>query len=1006
MTDKDDLQRCTVRLNVASSQGTGFFVAPNWILTCAHVVESVKDNLVQVFWKAGNQNYTAKVTQLYKYPIDLALLKLEGDCLHHPCIELDSTEPNLNDDLYIFGYPKNSEVDYSLGDSASFKYEGISFKEDIILYKLKQGQVISGFSGSPLLNLLTGKVCGVVHLSRDESNDLGGRAVSAQVIVQQFPEVALLNEQFHQQKSKGDNPFEYGLPVPPQGFYRRKKEIFDKLGVRQQYLEAIVTQERFCRWADERYIDETARPLLMNIAPYDLHQLEGKVGIKRNLIEVVEEQIARGEQILILGDPGSGKTTALERLTYIYALRGLEDTSTLLPVLIPLNRYDGNLIQIFRAAFNEVVRLELSEEEIVTLLKNMEALILLDGLNELGEQRGKGVLEVRNFMAAHPRYFYALTCRTQGYHNDLEFKEAWEVQPVEERDLERYLHSNLGDQGKELYSQIRRDERLLGLASNPLVLSMILETGEVPQNRGELYRNFVKKMLWREGQKGERSHFIPGEVKMRVLAWLGYKMQQDQILSCQERYIKNIFVNYIQDWSETYNWRELLEEIKLNGLLHLTRNRWTFTHQSFQEFFAAYKLEEDGLPDDVFEQVITNPEWNEVIFFLSGITEQGSKLVKRLLSRDPFLAVNSIIQGASPNEKVLQLVIDKIGEISYCENWAIQRTCADLMGEIRSPLAHNYLFRLLKDNNSEVRWGAVYALQRIGVREGASQALIPMLNDSFWVTQGTAAIALGILGAIEAVPPIGKLLNSHHPYIRASATSALIKLSFTESTPGSQELLNSSLERVRTLANFAAQVVDSPLQVVFIRDSLNSGTTLVKEAAINILVHLKEFQAAPQIATLLEDKVPTLRGFAVWALGKLQAREFSTKVIDLMLTDSEQFVRTSAAAALDWMSAYTAFPYFLVAAKDEDPKVRLVVARSLGRMRLHDAVPLLQELAENDPDSNVRSNAVQALGYIAKPESLKFLEHILKEEKESEVKQTIQQAIDNITWRRGNIRWS
>lgn len=38
----DDLLRfCTVRLSSdeAHAQGTGFFIAPDWILTCAHVVE-------------------------------------------------------------------------------------------------------------------------------------------------------------------------------------------------------------------------------------------------------------------------------------------------------------------------------------------------------------------------------------------------------------------------------------------------------------------------------------------------------------------------------------------------------------------------------------------------------------------------------------------------------------------------------------------------------------------------------------------------------------------------------------------------------------------------------------------------------------------------------------------------------------------------------------------------------------------------------------------------------
>ncbi|NET74031.1 MAG: trypsin-like peptidase domain-containing protein [Sphaerospermopsis sp. SIO1G2] len=129
MTQEEDLQRCTVRLNVNYSQGTGFFVAPNFILTCHHVVQSAPDETIQVFWKAENQNYTATVTQVFKYPIDLALLKLDAENLNHPCVKLDSTEPSINDDLYIFGYPKNGPDDYSQGDSASFKYEGISFKE-------------------------------------------------------------------------------------------------------------------------------------------------------------------------------------------------------------------------------------------------------------------------------------------------------------------------------------------------------------------------------------------------------------------------------------------------------------------------------------------------------------------------------------------------------------------------------------------------------------------------------------------------------------------------------------------------------------------------------------------------------------------------------------------------------------------------------------------------------------------------------------------------------------
>ena len=302
MTNEDNLQRCTVRLNFASSQGIGFFVAQNWILTCAHVVKSAGNNSVEVFCKTISQNYTAEVTQLYEYPIDLALLELQGDSLQHPCVELDSTEPNINDDLYIFGYPKNGEVDYSQGDSASFKYEGISYKqtsasEDIVLYKLKQGQVISGFSGSPLLNLRTGKVCGVVHLSRDEDNDLGGRAIAALVIFQYFSEIAKLNQEFHQSKPKGNNPFEYGTPVPPDRFYGRKRAILDiknRIGAISPQCINLVGLRRNGKSSLLRYIRERIsefcspeqKPLVVNLdlSSGNFHTPEGIIeGVRRGI---------------------------------------------------------------------------------------------------------------------------------------------------------------------------------------------------------------------------------------------------------------------------------------------------------------------------------------------------------------------------------------------------------------------------------------------------------------------------------------------------------------------------------------------------------------------------------------------------------------------------------------------------------------------------------------------------------------------------------------------------
>ncbi|RCJ23350.1 hypothetical protein A6S26_02015 [Nostoc sp. ATCC 43529] len=148
-----------------------------------------------------------------------------------------------------------------------------------------------------LHNLLTGKVCGIVHLSRDEGNDLGGRAVSAQMIVKHFPEIALLNKQLHQSKPEGDNPFEYGLPVPPQRFYGRRKEILEiknRIGAISPQCVNLIGLRRNGKTSILRYIKEKIsefcspqqKPLVvfLDLTSKNFHTPEGIIeGLRRGI---------------------------------------------------------------------------------------------------------------------------------------------------------------------------------------------------------------------------------------------------------------------------------------------------------------------------------------------------------------------------------------------------------------------------------------------------------------------------------------------------------------------------------------------------------------------------------------------------------------------------------------------------------------------------------------------------------------------------------------------------
>jgi len=165
--------------------GTGFFVAPGWILTCAHVVKEAKGEPIKVRWQNQENWAQAVVERSIADPYDLALLQVTLPAnANPPCVYLDE-EIRSRDPLYLFGYP---DQDFPNGCPVTFNCEGLTGDEPALI-KFALGQVRPGMSGSPLLNQRTGKVCGIVKFTRDRSFNLGGGVVLTTTILSQFPEL-------------------------------------------------------------------------------------------------------------------------------------------------------------------------------------------------------------------------------------------------------------------------------------------------------------------------------------------------------------------------------------------------------------------------------------------------------------------------------------------------------------------------------------------------------------------------------------------------------------------------------------------------------------------------------------------------------------------------------------------------------------------------------------------------------------------------------------------------
>lgn len=181
-----------VKVGNPDSFGTGFFISPDTILTCAHVIrENLANENYEVIIQWQGQDVKCNIIKYTDiiYP-DLAIIKVP---FQSPSFFEFTDSLKVMDRLYCYGFSKEGKG----GNSITFEYEGEINKPGIFL-KLKGGQAESGFSGSPVFCVKSKKVVGVLKHSRDIDTDLGGHAIPTNTIFDEYPDIR-------------DLPFKFGV---------------------------------------------------------------------------------------------------------------------------------------------------------------------------------------------------------------------------------------------------------------------------------------------------------------------------------------------------------------------------------------------------------------------------------------------------------------------------------------------------------------------------------------------------------------------------------------------------------------------------------------------------------------------------------------------------------------------------------------------------------------------------------------------------------------------------
>ncbi|MBN1250275.1 MAG: SUMF1/EgtB/PvdO family nonheme iron enzyme [Anaerolineae bacterium] len=489
-------------------------------------------------------------------------------------------------------------------------------------------------------------------------------------------------------------------------------------------------RERLARDAQARwggmstYIQEEGATLPIEASPYQA----GQLGPRENLLTALHVT----NRLLVLGEPGSGKTVALERLAWELCT----GEEPVVPVLVRLFQYDGAPLREWVCALlQETGHLRLEGEwALDAFLRDgaCRCVFLFDGLNEVAPPyRDRLVGELVRWRANYAGHPLILTSRPK---DEMwrrlrgEVERAVAVQPIADGQARAYLVAHLGAKGEGLYSRL--DERLREMSRTPLILWLIKEAGaadeSLPGNRGELYARFVSRMLRRDTDR-RMDAGIPERHKRQALVELAYRLSREQRISCS--WIEAVDV--LIESSVEGRPEDVLGACARHGLLAGEETLWFAPHQTVQEHFAALALcgmverERDTSWGERslrnVRRVLTRREeglaslaaddwWAETFVQLAGLVEDADWLAREVARVNPWLAWWCTEEGRKVSEETREAVARDSIRLLESPQVTDRRRAVAALARVRSKRVVCPLLRAVSDRDEEVSGLAAQAL--------------------------------------------------------------------------------------------------------------------------------------------------------------------------------------------------------------------------------------------------------------------------------------------------------
>lgn len=320
--------------------------------------------------------------------------------------------------------------------------------------------------------------------------------------------------------------------------YRQRKILLNK--VKDFWIEGFLKPSLYADTAINLDLKNRPDAILRPFASLEELPVELDKSFEKLQQTDIYNQIGQGKTLLILGEPGSGKTIALLQLAQRIIERTERDLSQPIPVVFNLSSWAKKQQKIEEWLIEELSeKYQVSKFLSKSWIEQEKLILLLDGLDEVkAEHRNKCVFALNIFIATHGMTDIVVCSRIKDYETlteKLQLSSAICLQPLSSRQVYGFLEK-VGNSLAGLKTLLQQDAKLEKFAKTPLILNimslayqgvpeedLLLQLGATENYYQSLWNIYIEKMFKRK--KGS-AKYTKDKVQ-HWLSWLAKQMRQE-----------------------------------------------------------------------------------------------------------------------------------------------------------------------------------------------------------------------------------------------------------------------------------------------------------------------------------------------------------------------------------------------------------------------------------------------------------------------------------------------